>query len=35
VRAQLEATARQFAGVEDVEFEIDGQPLEGLLSGRG
>lgn len=35
VRAQLEATARQFAGVEDVEIELDGQPLEGLLSGRG
>lgn len=35
VRAQLEATARQFAGVDDVEIEIDGQPLEGLLSGRG
>jgi hypothetical protein len=35
VRAQLEATARQFAGVDDVEIELDGQPLESLLSGRG
>lgn len=35
VRAQLEATARQFAGVDDVEIEIDGQPLEALLTGRG
>lgn len=34
VRAQLEATARQFAGVEDVEIAIGGQPLEALLSGR-
>jgi hypothetical protein len=35
VRAQLEATARQFAGVEDVEIEIDGRPLESFLTGRG
>lgn len=35
VRAQLEATARQFAGVEDVEISIDGQPLESFLTGRG
>lgn len=35
VRAQLEATARQFAGVDDVEIEIDDQPLEALLTGRG
>ncbi|HEX6202853.1 MAG TPA: GerMN domain-containing protein [Thermoanaerobaculia bacterium] len=35
VRAQIEATARQFAGVEDVEIVIDGEPLEALLSGRG
>jgi hypothetical protein len=34
VRAQLEATARQFAGVDDVEIEIDGEPLEALLTGR-
>jgi hypothetical protein len=35
VRAQLEATARQFAGVDDVEIEIDGEPLESFLTGRG
>jgi hypothetical protein len=35
VRAQLEATARQFSGVDDVEIEVDGEPLEALLSGRG
>jgi hypothetical protein len=35
VRAQLEATARQFAGVDDVEIEIDGRPLESFLTGRG
>lgn len=35
VRAQLEATARQLVGVEDVEISIGGQPLEALLSGRG
>lgn len=35
VRAQLEATARQFAGVDDVEIEIGGEPLEALLTGRG
>lgn len=35
VRAQIEATARQFAGVEDVEIVIDGEPLEATLSGRG
>lgn len=35
VRAQLEATARQFEGVEEVEVSVGGEPLEALLSGRG
>lgn len=34
VRAQLEATARQFAGVEEVEIVVGGEPLEAVLSGR-
>jgi len=35
VRAQLEATATQFAGVEEVEFYVGGEPLDALLAGRG
>jgi hypothetical protein len=34
VRAQLEATARQFEGVEEVEIVVDGEPLEAVLSLR-
>jgi hypothetical protein len=35
VRAQLEATARQFEGVDEVEIVVDGEPLEAVLSLRG
>ncbi|HEX2163567.1 MAG TPA: hypothetical protein VHM02_06425, partial [Thermoanaerobaculia bacterium] len=34
VRAQLEATARQFPGVEEVELVLAGRPLDAHLTGR-
>lgn len=33
VRAQLEATARQFSTVDSVSIRLNGQPLEEILSG--
>jgi hypothetical protein len=32
--AQLTATALQFRGISEVQFEVDGQPLRELLLGR-